>query len=76
MNMALVLINTEAGFEEAVLEKLKKTRNVKEAFIVYGVYDIIAKVEAEDLEELRNVISTRLRRIEGVKSTVTLIVVS
>jgi len=74
--MALVLINTEAGFEETVLEKLKKTRNVKEAFIVYGVYDIIAKVEAEDLEELRNVISTRLRRIEGVKSTVTLIVIS
>ncbi len=74
--MALVLINTEAGFEEAVLEKLKKTRNVKEAFIVYGVYDIIAKVEAKDLEELRDVISARLRHIEGVKSTVTLIVIS
>ncbi|MBS7611966.1 Lrp/AsnC ligand binding domain-containing protein [Candidatus Bathyarchaeota archaeon] len=76
MSIALVLINTETGVEEKVLEKLKSIKNVKEAFIVYGVYDIIVKVEADDLEELRDVISTRIRRVEGVRSTVTLIVIS
>ncbi len=76
MSVALVPINTETGVEEKVLEKLKSIKNVKEAFIVYGVYDMIAKVEANDLEELRDVVSTRIRRIEGVRSTVTLIVVS
>lgn len=76
MRIALVLINTETGVEETVLEKLKKMKNVKEAFIVYGVYDIIVKVEAKDLEELRDIVSTRIRRVEGVRSTVTLIVIS
>lgn len=76
MSVALVLINTETGVEETVLEKLKKMKNVKEAFIVYGVYDIIVKVEAKDLEELRDIVSTRIRRVEGVRSTVTLIVIS
>ncbi|MEM2848706.1 MAG: Lrp/AsnC ligand binding domain-containing protein [Candidatus Bathyarchaeia archaeon] len=76
MSIALVLINTETGVEEKVLEKLKKMKNVKEAFIVYGVYDIIVEVEAKDLEELRDTISTSIRRVEGVRSTVTLIVIS
>lgn len=76
MSVAFVLINTETGLEEDVLEKLKKIKNVREASIVYGVYDIVVKVEARDLEELREIVSSRIRRVEGVKSTVTLIVIS
>jgi len=76
MSLAIVLINSEAGRESELLEKLKKIRSVKEAYIVYGVYDIVAKVESESLDELRDVISRRIRRLEGVRSTITLIVVS
>ncbi|MEM1569140.1 MAG: Lrp/AsnC ligand binding domain-containing protein [Candidatus Bathyarchaeia archaeon] len=76
MNIAFVLINTEIGLEETTLKRLRKIKNVKEAFIVYGVYDIIAKVEAKDLEELREIVSTHIRRVEGIRSTVTLIVIS
>ncbi len=45
MPQAFVLINSEIGAEEEVLNALKNMENVKEAYIVYGVYDIVARVE-------------------------------
>lgn len=45
MPQAFVLINSEIGAEEEVLRNLKKFESVKEAYIVYGVYDIVARVE-------------------------------
>ncbi len=75
MPMAFVLINSEIGGEEEVLEELKKIQNVKEAHIVYGVYDIIAKVEAESMDKLKNVISWKIRRLDRVRTTLTMIVV-
>jgi len=74
MPMAFVLINSEIGGEEEVLEELKKIQNVKEAHIVYGVYDIIAKVEAESMDKLKNVISWKIRRLDRVRTTLTMIV--
>ena len=49
MSIAYVLINTETGAMEDVLKILKKIEEIKEAHMVYGVYDIIAKVETESL---------------------------
>jgi len=60
MPTAFVLVNTEIGCEEEILEELKKIPNVKEAYAVYGVYDIIAKVEANTMDELKEVISWRI----------------
>jgi DNA-binding Lrp family transcriptional regulator len=45
MPKAFVLINAEIGFEDEVLKSLKKIENVKEAYMVYGIYDIIVRVE-------------------------------
>ena len=45
MPQAFVLINSEIGAEEEVLKVLKSIGNVREAYIVYGVYDIVARVE-------------------------------
>ena len=44
---ALLLISADLGDERNVLKKLKSIQNVKEAYLTYGVYDIIAIVEAE-----------------------------
>jgi len=60
MPTAFVLINTEIGSEEEILKELNKIPNVKEAYIVYGVYDIVAKVEAENMDKLKEVISWRI----------------
>ena len=73
--MAFVLINSEIGGEDEILEELKKVENVKEAHIVYGVYDIVAKVEAETMDKLKNVITWKVRRLDKVRSTLTMIVV-
>ena len=46
MPSAYVLINTEIGFEDSVLKELKKISNIKEAYVSYGVYDIIAQADS------------------------------
>jgi DNA-binding Lrp family transcriptional regulator len=69
------MINAEIGAEPEVLEGLKKIPEVKEAHIVYGVYDIIIRLEAETMKELKDVISWKIRRFEKVRSTITMIVI-
>jgi DNA-binding Lrp family transcriptional regulator len=73
--MAFVLINAETGEESAVHAKLKEIPEVKEAYLVYGVYDIVARVQTENMQELKDVIGTRIRRLEKVSSTLTTLVV-
>jgi len=75
MPKALVLMNAELGHETTLVNELKKTPNVTEVYAVYGVYDVIVKVEAESMEKLREAIATKLRRLSGVKSTLTMIIV-
>jgi len=60
MPTAFVLINTEIGAEEEILNELNKVPNVKEAYVVYGLYDIVAKVEAETMNKLKEIISWRI----------------
>jgi len=69
------MMNAEVGSEQEVLKKLKKIAEVKEAYLVYGVYDIVAKVEAETMKKLREVIASKIRGIDGVRSTLTMIVI-
>jgi len=72
---AFVLINAEIGSEDEVLKELRKMDNVKEAYVVYGVYDIVAKVEAETMDKLKEVVTWKVRRLSKVRSTLTMIVV-
>jgi len=75
MPAAFVLINAEIGSEDKVLEKLREIEGVVEANIVYGVYDIIAKIEAESMDKLKDTVTWKVRKLEGVRSTLTMIVV-
>lgn len=74
MGLAYVLIGVEIGAGEEVLRELRKMPEVKESYGVYGVYDIIVKVEAEDMTGLKEVISSKIRTIDRVRNTVTMIV--
>ncbi len=73
MPLAFVLINSEIGAEVEVLKKVKQVASVKEAYIVYGVYDIIAKLEAESFEDIRDIVA-KIRGLDKVASTLTTIV--
>jgi len=75
MPLSFVLINAEIGSEDEVLKELKKLANVKECYVVYGVYDIVAKVEAESMDKLKEVVTWKIRRLDKVRSTLTMIVV-
>jgi len=69
---AFILISTELGSETDVLKELKKIDEVKEGHMVYGVYDIIARIEADNMENLKDVISLKVRRISKIRSTLTM----
>jgi len=73
MALAFVFINAEVGSEDQALRELRKVACVKEAYAVYGVYDIAAKVEAETMDKLREVLSQNVRRAKGIRSTLTMI---
>ena len=53
MPKAFVLMNAELGSEDSIVNELKKIEGVKEVYQVYGVYDIVAQVEADIMERSR-----------------------
>ena len=75
MAMAIVLITTELGFESEVFDQLKTIDAVEESYMVYGVYDIVAKVRADTIEKLKEVVTSNVRRLDKVRSTLTTIVI-
>ena len=74
MPQAFMLINSEMGVEDELLKELKRMENVREAYSVCGVYDIVVKVEADTMEELKEVATSKTRRLDKVRSTLTMIV--
>ena len=75
MPVSYVLINVELGSEEAMLKEVRKVPNVKECHRLYGIYDMIAKVEADSMDGLKEIITWKIRRLPGVRSTLTTIVI-
>ena len=75
MTRAFVFINTAIGSERTVLEALKKVRGVKEAYLVYGTYDIVVKIETDTMDSLKDLVTRRIRRIDAVRTTLTMPVV-
>jgi DNA-binding Lrp family transcriptional regulator len=73
MPSAYVLFNVNAGSENLVLEELRSIAEVQEAFFSYGVYDLLAKIKTDSMEQLKELVSHRLRVMTNVKSTLTLI---
>ncbi len=75
MAEAYVLANCELGAEDEVISGLKEIENVKEVHGTFGAYDIIAKVEAETADQLRETITWKIRKMDKIRSTLTLTVV-
>ena len=72
MPHAFVLINCELGSEEEIISELKTFPDVKEVHGTFGAYDIIAKISSETVEKIRETISWKIRKIEKIRSTLTL----
>ena len=74
MPRAFVLVNAELGFETKLADEMKVISGVRNAYTIYGVYDILVKVEAPTMDKLKEFISTKIRRMRGVKSTLTMLI--
>ena len=73
MPRAYVLFNVESGSEDAVLKQLRNLNNVEEAYVSYGVYDLVVRIKATTMEELKDAVTHKIRTIKQVRSTLTLI---
>ena len=74
MKAAFIMINAEIGSEIELKNKLLQLPNVVEAYLVYGVYDIIAKVEAETMDRLKELVTRKIRCLDKVLSILILVV--
>ena len=72
MAEAYILINCEIGSEEDVITALKNVDGIKEVHGTFGAYDILAKIESAQVEDLRETITLNIRKIDKIRSTLTL----
>jgi DNA-binding Lrp family transcriptional regulator len=72
---AFVFITTEPASMPQVLKEIKAVDGVEEAEMVYGLYDIVAKVSVETMDKLKHIIAFQIRAINKVLSTQTLLVI-
>ena len=74
MPMAFVMINTKLGSEKEVLDVIRKIDEIKESCIVYGIHDIAAKIGADTMDKLNEIV-TWVRRLDKIRATIILILI-
>jgi DNA-binding Lrp family transcriptional regulator len=72
MPIAYVLINCNIGEEESVIDQLQSIEGVKDVQQTFGAYDIVTKVELPTAEKLRDIITLKIRKIQEIRSTLTM----
>ena len=72
MATAYILINCELGSEESIIQELKNLDGVIEVHGTFGAYDILAKIESPTVDVLRETITWKIREIDQIRSTLTL----
>ncbi len=75
MTTAYVLINCDLGFDTEIIDEIKQLEEVKEAHGIFGVYDIIIKLESDNVDNLRDIITWKIRKLKRVRSTLALMAV-
>ncbi len=78
--IAYVLLNSDLGSDETIISKVKEILNSESSIDyevkgVYGVYDIVLKISSDSADNLRSVITNKIRRIDKVQSTLTMMVI-
>ena len=75
MPTAYILVNCTLGSEEKIISELTNLPDVKEVRGTYGVHDVFVKVRSNDTESMNNAITNKIRKVPGITSTVTLVVI-
>lgn len=79
MSTAYVLVNSDLGSDQSIISELKQILSEEDVQFeiqgIYGIYDIIIKLSSENGENLRAIITNKIRRINKVQSTLTMMVI-
>jgi len=70
---AFVLLNTELGMESKIIEALNGVEEITNIHSLYGIYDLIVEMEADTMDKIKEVVFNKVRRLDNVKSTITLL---
>jgi DNA-binding Lrp family transcriptional regulator len=78
--IAFILLNSDLGSDQEIITKLKEMLAVEKGIKyevqgVYGIYDIVVKIEATNADLLRTIITNKIRKIDKVQSTLTMMVI-
>ena len=71
--VAFVLMIVTENSEQQVIEDARAIGSVTEAYLCFGIYDLILKVETNSMDELKDLLAHKCRTIKNVKSVLTLI---
>jgi len=72
MEKVYILISCEIGTENELLSKLKEIEEMSNVTVTYGDYDIVAEAETENAEKMDNLITSQIRKLDKIRSTITL----
>ena len=75
MSIIYVLIICDVGFVKSIIIELETVNFIKEIKEIMGEYDILVKLESDNLNELKNIIPSNIRKIPNIRTTLTLTVV-
>ena len=80
MPIAFILLNSDLGSDQEIVTKIKEILGVEKGLKydvqgVYGIYDIVVKIESDNADHLRSVITNKIRKIDRVQSTLTMMVI-
>ncbi len=76
MAEALILATTDVGAMEDVYETIREMQEIEKAEMITGPFDIMAIARADDVSDISKITVTKIRNIDGVKDTVTNVVIS
>ncbi len=74
MTKAFVFVNVDAGAEKEAVKQFRALPEVMQSHLVYGLYDVVVILETNSMGKLKEAIGTKMRTVEGVRSTITTIV--
>ncbi len=72
MATAYIMIKCEIGSEHSIINNLKTIDGVKEVHGIFGAYDVVVKIESDNHDTLRDIITWKIRKMERIRSTLTL----
>lgn len=67
-----MLISCQIGKEQSIHSQLSQIPEIKNCLITYGSYDVVAEFETSTSKEMNDVISSKIRKLEDIRSTITL----